>query len=195
MFMFHKITLENAEVKAKLILNRAKSRIGYIPNIYGMMANSPSMLETYTVGDSAFRQESIFSNSEKEIIYLTISRENKCRYCVAVHSTLADTVSNVPVEITEAIREDKKIPDRKYSSLIKFTQSMVTTHGQPSIDEVKDFRSAGYSERHILDIIHAIAIKTMSNYSNHLFNTPIDDMFKSREWKINNPDLDKQDGP
>jgi len=180
-FTVYKITLENAETKAKSILNKTKSRIGYIPNIYGMMANSPSMLETYTIGDAAFRKMSIFSNAEKEIIYLTISRENKCLYCVAVHSTLADTISKVPVDVTEAIRGNKKIPDSKYSALIEFTKTMVITHGQPTIDEVEIFYSAGYSEQHILDIIHAIAIKTLSNYSNHFFNTPIDEMFKSRE--------------
>jgi len=185
-FTLYKITPESADVKTKSILNKTKLRIGYIPNIYGMMANSPSMLETYNTGDAGFRKMSIFSVAEKEIIYLTISKENECHYCVAVHSTLADTLSKVPVEVTEAIRENKKIPDKKYSALIEFTKTMVKTHGQPTVDEVETFYSAGYTEQHILDIIHAIAIKTMTNYSNHFFNTPIDEMFKSREWKIDN---------
>ncbi len=28
----------------------------------------------------------------------------------------------------------------------------------------------------------AISIKTISNYSNHVFRTPVDAMFKAREW-------------
>ena len=35
----------------------------------------------------------------------------------------------------------------------------------------------------MLEIILAIAVKTLSNYSNHLFNTPLDEMFARREWK------------
>ena len=180
---FKQITLENANIDAKSILEKAKQRIGYIPNIYGMMANSAGLLETYTVGDDNFRKKSLFTNSEKEIIYLTISKENACTYCVAVHSTLADTMSKVPPSITDAIREERQVPDRKYAILIEFTRTMVVSRGQPSNQDIKNFISAGYSELHILDIIHAIAIKTISNYSNHLFQTPVDNMFHAREWK------------
>ena len=31
-------------------------------------------------------------------------------------------------------------------------------------------------------LILAIAVKTMSNDSNHLFDTPVDSIFKAREW-------------
>ena len=62
MFSFKQIMLESAGIKAKSLLEKAKKRIGYIPNIYGMMANSPSLLETYTTGDSGFRKDSIFIN-------------------------------------------------------------------------------------------------------------------------------------
>jgi len=180
---FKQITLENAGNNVKPILEKAKQRIGYIPNIYGMMANSASLLEAYTLGDESFRKKSLFTNSEKEIIYLTISKENACTYCVAVHSTLADTMSKVPFAITDAIREGRQAPDIKYAALINFTRTMVVSRGQPSNQDIENFISAGYSEFHILDIIHAIAIKTISNYSNYLFQTPVDNMFQTREWK------------
>lgn len=182
LFSFKMITLENANAKAKPILAKAAKRIGKLPNIYGMMANSPSLLEAYTSSDSAFRSESLFSSAEKEIIYLTISKENACHYCVAVHSSMADTMSAVPPLVTEAIRNGTKVPDEKYAVLNKFTRSMVVTRGQPSDQDVEQFISAGYSELHVLDIILAIAIKTISNYSNHLFQTPLDKIFQAREW-------------
>jgi len=28
----------------------------------------------------------------------------------------------------------------------------------------------------------AIAVKTLSNYANHLFHTPVDDLFATRTW-------------
>jgi len=179
---FKQLTLETAGTKAKLVLEKVLKRIGYIPNIYTMIANSPSLLETYTTGDELYRKESIFSNAEKEIIYLTISRENSCLYCVAVHSTLADTMSKVPHNVTNAIRDGDEVPNEKYAILNNFTRSMVITRGQPSKQEIESFLSAGYSNLHILDIIHAIAVKTISNYSNHLFQTPLDPMFQKRAW-------------
>jgi len=34
----------------------------------------------------------------------------------------------------------------------------------------------------VLEIVLAIAVKTLSNYSNHLFHTPVDDTFASFHW-------------
>lgn len=45
-----------------------------------------------------------------------------------------------------------------------------------------DALAAGYGERQILEIVLAIAVKTLSNYANHLFHTPVDEMFACRAW-------------
>jgi len=58
---------------------------------------------------------------------------------------------------------------------------MVVSRGQPTEQDIHKFLSADYTKFHILDIIHAIAIKTISNYSNHLFHTPVDKMFEGRK--------------
>lgn len=93
-------TVEDAEPLAKQALEEAKRRIGSVPNIYGLMANSPGLLASYTASDRIFRESAALSAKEKEIVYLTISREHGCRYCVAVHSTLADGMSRVPPAVT-----------------------------------------------------------------------------------------------
>lgn len=177
---FNPQTLETSSPQAKSILEEAQKRIGHIPNIYTMMANSPQLLDTYTHGDRNYRQYAELNAQEKEIVYLTISKENNCHYCTAVHSTLSDTMSRVPTEITDAILDNKEIPDNKLSALNKFTRIMVVSRGQPSPDELLTFISSGYNRQHVLDIILAISVKTLSNYSNHFFDTPIDDVFSSR---------------
>ena len=60
---------------------------------------------------------------------------------------------------------------------------MVTKAGRPSPTDVNAFLAAGYTEKHILAIILAIGVKTMSNYANHVFHTPVDAPFQSRAWK------------
>lgn len=32
--------------------------------------------------------------------------------------------------------------------------------------------------------MHAIALKTLSNYANHLMDTPLDAVFTTREWRV-----------
>jgi hypothetical protein len=60
---------------------------------------------------------------------------------------------------------------------------MVQKRGRPDRQDVEPFLAAGFSEKQILDVVLAIAVKTISNYTNHLFETPVDAPFKAREWK------------
>ena len=176
-------TLETAAPRARTVLESAQAGLGFVPNMYAVMANSPGLLETYQHGYALFRQESGFTPAEQEVVFLSISRENGCHYCMAAHSFVADHVSKVPVPVTDAIRDGRSVPDAGLAALSTFTAAMVASRGQPGRQEVESFLAAGYSERHILEIILAIAVKTLSNYSNHLFHTPLDEVLASRAWK------------
>lgn len=175
-------TIENAEPRVGAALEKARNQMGFVPNMYATMANSPGLFQTYLQGYALFRQESGFSPAEQEVVFLTISRENGCQYCMAAHSFLADTMSKVPIPVTDAIRDRKPIPDDKLSALSEFVRTMVAGRGTPTRNEVESFLAAGYSERHILEIILAIAVKTLSNYSNHLFHPSVDPVFELRAW-------------
>lgn len=176
-------SIDNAEPNAKPILDKALEQVGFIPNMYGLMVNSPGLLDTYLHGYKLFREQSGFTPAEQEIVFLAISYENNCHYCVAAHSMIADKMSNVPAEATQAIRDGAAIPDAKLQALNVMTTKMVETRGNPSKQDISEFLAAGYSERHALEIVLAIAVKTISNYSNHLFNTPVDDMFSEYAWQ------------
>lgn len=170
----------NSEVSQPL--KRAAETMGMVPNMYAGMANLPALLATYSFGYEKFRNDSGFTPAEQEIVYLTISRANQCHYCMAAHSMLADNMSNVPPEATEAIRKDKAIADEKLAALREFTQVMVESRGNPTMAQAEEFLSAGYDEVHILAIILAISTKVISNYSNHLFHTEVDDAFAAHSW-------------
>ncbi len=47
----------------------------------------------------------------------------------------------------------------------------------PDTAKIKAFLDAGFAEKDILYIVLAIAVKTLSNYTNHLFATPVDASF------------------
>ncbi len=174
---------DDADPRGREVLEKGRAQAGFIPNMYRAMANSPGLLETYLDGYRRFREESGFSPVEQEVIFLTISRGNGCSYCVAAHSAIADRKSGVPSEVTEAIRQGRPIPDPRLAALSSFTETMRATRGLPRKEEVEAFLAAGYEERHILEIILALGVKTLSNYANHLFHTPLDEMFAERAWK------------
>jgi uncharacterized peroxidase-related enzyme len=176
------ITLESADGREQAALEKAKAQVGFIPNMYARMVNSPGLLETYLDGYAAFRKESGFTPAEQEVVFLVISRENGCEYCVSAHSMLADVQSGLAPSVTDAIREGTLIGDTKLAALADFTRTLFHTRGLPSQAAVHAFLSAGYSERQVLEIVLALAVKTLSNYANHLFHTPLDAMFSGRAW-------------
>jgi uncharacterized peroxidase-related enzyme len=177
------VEFDTATESQKELLSITKKEFRMIPNMYKAMVNNQILLKTYMDAYKSFRTLSNFSATEQEIIFLTISVENNCSYCMAAHSLIADLVSKVPPNITDAIRNGEEISDTKLKSLYEFTSIMVNKRGNPSNEDVKSFLESGYNEKHILDIILAISIKTISNYTNHIFHTEVDPAFKIREWK------------
>lgn len=176
-----KLDENTADKKVGPLLKNSKEHLGFIPNLYGIMANQPGLLEVYCFGDQHFRQTSGFSAVEQEVIYLIISVVNGCHYCVAAHSSMAE-YQNVPQAVIEAVRQGVSIPDEKLEALSQLTQAMIIQRGWVSEEVTKAFLRAGFTEKHILSVILAVGIKTLSNYTNHMAGTPIDHAFVKHEW-------------
>ncbi|MGM0701022.1 MAG: carboxymuconolactone decarboxylase family protein [Pseudomonadota bacterium] len=176
-------TLETADAKAKPLLEQANAKLGFVPNMYQGMAKAPGVLDTYLHGYNLFRQESGFTPPEQEVVFLTISYLNGCSYCMSAHSMLADKMSQVPADVLEAIRVGKAIPDERLAALSEFTRVMFETRGKPGRVDVEAFLAAGFEERQVLQIVLALAVKTLSNYSNHLNHPELDDAFAGHAWQ------------
>jgi AhpD family alkylhydroperoxidase len=176
------MTVEAAPEGSRQILEQAQLG-GLIPNMYSNMANSPGLLTTYRHGYDEFRRSSGFNKIEQEVVFLAISRYQGCAYCVSVHSAIADR-NKVPADITDAIRAGVAIEDTKLQSLNVFTVLLVDSRGRPTQNELSSFLASGYSEKQVLELILAISVKTISNFSNHFFDTQLDEKFKNREWQL-----------
>jgi len=176
-------TIENADTISSQILQTTQKKLGLIPNMYLGMANNTALLDGYVSAYNSFRANSGFSPQEQEVIFLSIAYENECDYCMAAHSFVGDNMSKVPTEVTNAIRNNTEIPHEKFKALSLFSRAVTLKRGLPSETDINDFINAGYTKNHILGVIAGVGIKTMSNYFNHIFNTPVDAAFKSRFWK------------
>lgn len=171
------VTLDQADPDQKAVLERAQKQVGFIPNMYANMVNVPAVLDTYLHGYDLFRRKSGFQPVEQEVVFLAISQVNGCKYCTAAHSMLADKKSGVPPEVLKAIRDNQPIPDAKLAALYAVTQSITRQLGKPDPQAVRAFLEAGYQESHLLNIILAISVKVLSNYSNLATGTELDERF------------------
>jgi AhpD family alkylhydroperoxidase len=174
------IKLEKANERQKNLLERTKGTYKTLPKMQMIMANVPSLLQSYLDGMASFRQEGLFNPVEQEIVFMIISYENECYSCLASHGMIAERVSKVPIEIINAIKEKKTLSDDRLNALAEFTRVMVSKKGAPSNEEISDFLHSGFREEHILGIIHALSLKIMSNYTNHIFQAELNET--SKKW-------------
>ena len=175
----HAVDPANANAAQKAILDQAVKAVGFLPNMYANMVNAPAVLSTYLHGYALFRSESGLKPAEQEVVFLAVSQVNGCTYCTAAHSMIADKKSGVPGAVLEAIRAGQPILDARLAALYALTAEMVKTQGRPAADTVQAFLGAGFQEKDVLYIVLAIVVKTLSNYSNHAFATPVDAVFSA----------------
>lgn len=174
-------TQQSAPAPARDSLAGAAQAFGFVPNLLGVMAESPAALDGY-LGLSQLMERSSLSPAEQQVAILAISRFNECRYCVAAHSVIAAN-AGVPNDVIEAIRNDEPIDDTRLGALRRFASRVVEARGWVSESEIADFQSAGFTNAQVLEVVLAAAMKTLSNYVNHIAGTPLDEAFSSRAWE------------
>ena len=91
-------------------------------------------------------------------------------------------MSKVDADITEALRNGTALPNDKLQALHLTTLKLVTNRGRLTEEDVQAFYAAGYNQQSFLDIILGLAQKTISNYTNHLAETPVDKPFQKYAW-------------
>ena len=86
-------------------------------------------------------------------------------------------------EISEALRNQTPLPTARLEALRSFTLAMLRQRGEVDQAQLQAFYAAGYSERQVLEVILGLAQKVMSNYTNHIAQTPVDRAFAPFVWE------------
>ncbi|MEH6473819.1 MAG: carboxymuconolactone decarboxylase family protein [Halopseudomonas sp.] len=182
MSQFVSHSLDTAPDEAKPLMEGVQRRFGFIPDIYAKMANAPAVMEGY-LSLVAILDKSSFNPQEQQIIQLAVSIENHCEYCVAAHSMIAKQMLNIDPNVVNALREQGKGPEAKLQALADFSQMVVRERGHVPQQAIDKFLAAGYSQAQVLEVVLGVAVKTLSNYSNHLTNPSVDDAFADDAWQ------------
>lgn len=177
-FKFH--TVESAPQDSKAMLEGSLKQMGAIPNLYAVMAESPEILNAYKALHQAFTATS-FDADELTVVWQTINVEHSCHYCVPAHTAIAHSMKVDPA-ITEALRNETALPTAKLQALREFTLAMVRQRGELNKEQFDAFYAAGYGQKQVLEVILGLSQKVISNYVNHVAETPVDEMFESFAW-------------
>jgi len=170
----------DAPEASKATLEKIKKGYGFVPNLLGALAESNPALTSYLdLGKKL--SESSFTPQEQQLLFLTISYENECSYCMAAHTAGAKR-AKLPEEEINSLRLGESLEDSKLNTLANFARLMFQKRGWVDEKDIDDFLNAGYTKANIFDVIIALAMKTLSNYTNHIVDTTLDESISKFKW-------------
>ena len=180
MMNFPSHDLDTAPEASKPLLEASQKAFGRLPGLHKVLAESPQAYEGYQLLHKLFTQTA-FDAEELTVVWQSINVEHACHYCVPAHTGIAKMMK-VSDDLTAALRNETPLPTAKLEALRTFTVQMVRMRGNVSEAQMQAFFDAGYGHRAVLDVVLGLAQKTMSNYINHVAQTPVDEVFRPLAW-------------
>lgn len=162
---------EAASEKAKASLDIVERKLGWIPAMYQVMANSPAVLDAYVKFNSALSAGTLGAKMS-EAIAVSTAEFNRCSYCLSAHSHIGQRVglSKQAIEAARGFRSD----DPKMNEGLVFTKKLLENPGTLSPADLIPLRSAGYTDGEILELIGNVVRNIFTNYLNTISDTPVD---------------------
>lgn len=163
---------ESAPLGAKPLLNDVKAKLGLVPNLYLLTANSPAALEGL-LGLTDALSNGRLDVATRERIALAVANINGCNYCNAAHGFLATNVAKLSEEEVAANRLGRSI-DEKANAAVEFARKLAISRASVSNADLEAVRAAGYSDGELVEIVGHVALNVFTNYLNETFETEID---------------------
>ncbi len=166
-------TSDSAPESAKIRVQAVEKANGFLPNLIGVLANSPQALEMYQEV-SKLNSKNSLSPEEIEVVQITAAAHNGCDFCVAGHTKIGKLKLSMPEEVLSALRARTSIDSNtKYQALAQFTMQLMDKRGKVSDSELRVFQEAGYTEQNVLDVVMGVALATLCNYANNVAQSGI----------------------
>lgn len=163
-------TREQVSLENKALFDALAQRVGFVPNLYGSFAHSPSALATYLALQSA---PSALPLRAREAVNLAVSEVNGCRYCLAAHTAMARGAGFDDAQIL-ALRRGEAPFDAKLDALARLARELARQRGTLDRSHVQGFLEAGWTLAQLVDAVVLVGDKTISNLLHAVTQAPID---------------------
>ncbi|MEM9801907.1 MAG: carboxymuconolactone decarboxylase family protein [Planctomycetota bacterium] len=161
----------NAPESSRPLLDAVQAKMGMVPNLLGTLAHAPAALQSY-LSLSEVLGGGLFDAKERELVALAVAEANACDYCLAAHTMIGGSVG-LSEEARFAARRGEG-SDAKSTALASLAREIVDSRGRPGEESVASFRSAGWSDGHLVELIALVTLNTLTNYTNHIAETEVD---------------------
>jgi alkylhydroperoxidase family enzyme len=173
-------TLDSAPEASKPALRSLQAAFGIIPNIAGVMATSPVLINSLT-GLFGNVHGGSFTEAQIQTLLLTNAVTNGSNWAVAFHTALA-LKEGLEAADVEAIRAGRSPSDSKSGALSTLARTLIEKRGRISDQEAERFLSAGFGKDHLLEVIAVVAASTITNYTGSVTKPPLEAQFQAHAW-------------
>jgi len=160
------VNLEHTTDATRPMLEGVQKKIGFLPNVFRVLAIAPAVLASYLQNSAALGKTSL-SATQKEAIFLATSQVNGCDYCLAAHTLFAAKAGLTDQEIRSA-----RIGQLDAYALL--AQQITESRGHLTSEQIAAARAAGINDAKIIEVIAHVASQTLTNYLNNVALTDID---------------------
>jgi len=151
---------------SKPTLDAFTKNIGFTPNMLATFAQSPIAFNAWAALRGSLNKA--LDLKTRETISLAVSEVNGCNYCLAVHSFMAN-LARVPAGEIILARKGHAI-DPKRDAAVQFARKVIVARGQVSDADVKAVRDAGYTDANVMEIVALVAMYSLTNFFNNVFD-------------------------
>lgn len=167
-----KFTLPTREEVApanQTIFDNLNKALGFVPNLYAVIAYSDNGLSRYLAYQNA---KTTLSNKEKEAVNLIVSEVNNCLYCKSAHTVIGKMNGFSDEQLLDIRRG--KANDPRLKALVQLAKSITENRGKADAALVDNFYAQGYTNENLIDLILQVSDKTGMNYLHNLTQVPVD---------------------
>jgi len=174
------LTMESAPERSKPALKQLEAAFGMIPNIAGVMASSPVLINSL-VGLFGNVHGGSFTEPRVQTVLLTDAVTNECAWAVAFHTALGLKAGLDPADV-EAIRERRLPKDGQHAALSLQAKTLIEKRGRLDDCDIDQLVAAGFGKDLALEVIAIVAASTITNYTGSVTRIPLEAPFQAHAW-------------
>jgi uncharacterized peroxidase-related enzyme len=162
-----------ASGKTKEVLERVAQRIGWVPKMIRLLANSPAATEAYLQFNVALAQAAL-PRDTRSLIAATVAELNGCTYSAMIAQGQAKEAGVTEEAVAKARRTESNDP--KVAAVLRFVARLVEQRGKVPAEDIAELRRAGYSDTEIVDVVATVVLSVFRNYFNLVAGTESEDV-------------------
>ncbi|GAB2902497.1 carboxymuconolactone decarboxylase family protein [Paraburkholderia jirisanensis] len=158
---------EQVPADSKPTLDAFTKNIGFTPNMMATFAQSPIAFNAWASLLGSLSKA--LDVKTRDSIGLAVSEVNGCNYCLTVHSFTAEHMAKLPADEIILARKGHAA-DPKRDIAIQFARKVIVSRGKVADTDLQAVRDAGYTDANIMEMVALVAMYSLTNFINNVFD-------------------------